>query len=241
MKDSINSNIDSYALYFSGMEKLSGSAAQTFGEVSTNITEFQTDQIEPARIKAVGREQRLQLIKDTAIASTTGVVAGASIGGGLVAAPILGGAGAIVLGSVVFPPAAIICGSIVIGLIAIGAIGLGISKLLRNYRSYSSAVVRNLKQLSAMCDQMKREALYMRDKSYELTSRIQEFSASVEGFRYGMHSDLQRRAHANVCRKAKERNQILMQALKEIIDFKIDSLAEIGRLIPSGTQRAIRE
>jgi hypothetical protein len=88
---------------------------------------------------------------------------------------------------------------------------------------------------------MKQEALYMKDKSYELTLKIQDFSGSMKGFTYGAYSDKQRRAHVDVCSKAKERNQNLMQVLKEVIDFKIDSLVEIGRLIPNGTQHTIRE
>ncbi|CAF0872756.1 unnamed protein product [Adineta steineri] len=224
-----------------GMERFNEDAAQTFQNVSQEITEFQDNRVEPARIKAVKREQRLRMIKDTTIAGTTGLVAGGSISGGLVASPILGGAGAFVLGTTVFPPAAIIVGSIAVGLLAMGAIGWTISKLLRNYRAYSSAVAQNLEKLSTLCDQMKQEASFMKEKSDDLAVRIQDFSASMRGFRYGSLSDRQRRAHSEICRKSKERNLALMQTLREIIDFKILSLAQISTLLPNRSQRTIRE
>ncbi|CAF3379653.1 unnamed protein product [Rotaria socialis] len=225
----------------SDTKALSTNTSPELTAVYSEISDFITERVEPAKNKAIEQQQRTRNIIGTAVAGGTGAGLGALVTGGLVAAPILGGVGIFTLGTIAFPPAAIIVGGVAIGLVGIGAIGYGISKLLQKYRKHRTTATMYLERLLELCQAMQTAVWNMKQQSNELAINADNFSHQVKCFRYGMHGDESRRAYQQVCRRAKQTNEDLMKILKSIIDFKLEPIVEIQKSLSNVTRQAICE
>ena len=87
---------------------------------------------------------------------------------------------------------------------------------------------------------MKSDAELMVKESDKLCTDSNAVKANIRALRTGLRSEAQRRGHSNIHRQFKEQNEELMTALKNIMDFKIESVEEVNRVLSSGHCRALR-
>lgn len=225
---------------FSDIEKLSESASSDLSRSSNTVDQFQRNYVEPAKMKVIRREELLKSVKDVTAAGAAGTAIAGTVGGGLVAAPILGGAGVIIIAGTAVPPVLIIGGCMLIGFVTIGAIGLGISKLLKKYRNHQTRSIKYLATLTQLCESMKSDAELMVKESDKLCTDSTAIKANITALRRSLHSKNQRRGHSNIYRQFKEQNEKLMTTLKNIMDFKIESAEEVNRELCGSNRHAIR-
>ncbi|CAF4118520.1 unnamed protein product [Rotaria magnacalcarata] len=222
------------------IDKISESCRNEFQNVSTLITNFKHQRVEPARDKLKQRYEDSETAKG-AVSTVGGVVgiAGSATAGGLLASPILGVAGLIIVGSVTVTAPLVIPVAVVVGLIGIGALGYGIWKFMKKYGNHQTLAMKSLECLAKLCDKMKSEATKMIEHSNHLLKNTDNLCSKLKKLTYSLKSEQQRRMHAEACGQIKNANQTLAKTLKTIIDFEMTSCSELGDTLLSSNQHAI--
>ncbi|CAF3835914.1 unnamed protein product [Rotaria magnacalcarata] len=124
-------------------------------ELETKLQQFQSEKVEPAKEDAIKREKTARVTKRGLIATGAGAVVGRAAVGIAVAAPILGGVGALVVAG--FLPVGVILITIAGGAVIIGGIGFLVATLIRDYGEYRTRAVQYLELLSKLCTDLQKD------------------------------------------------------------------------------------
>lgn len=228
--------------YSSGLDKFGEASAQGFHQISNSINTFKVEHVDPAKAKAIQRYEHAEKLKGTLLTTggALGIAGGVGAGAAL-ASPILGGAGALVIGSVAFPPAAIALGAVAIGFIGVGSLVYGIRRFLRKYHKYQTTVIKNLDYLARLCDQMKSEAVGMIEYSNKISKDADVLLVKLRIVKLSLKSEKQRQKHAQIFNHVKNANQTLIETLKSVIAFDAKSLRELDYHMLDNDRQAINQ
>ncbi|CAF3458607.1 unnamed protein product [Rotaria socialis] len=187
-------------------------------ELETKLQQFQSEKVEPAKEDAIKREKNARMIKRGLIATGAGAVAGGAAVGIVVAAPILGGVGSLVLAG--FPPVGVILITIAGGAVIIGGIGFLVARLIRNYGEYRTRAVQYLEWLSKLCTDLQKDIEKTKLVAHNANQCSDSLQNQLAAIKISLGSEKQRKKNVAICLKAKNSIEEVYCSLQEIM--KID-------------------